>query len=44
MPNRYPCEFRGDVVRVARNREPGVTTEQIAKDFGVHPGTPQNWS
>lgn len=37
MPKPYPQEFRDDVVRVARNREPGVTVEQIAKDFGVHP-------
>src|SRR5699024_2561090 len=39
----YPSEFRDDVVRVARNREPGVTIEQIAKDFGVHPMTLQKW-
>jgi transposase-like protein len=25
------------------NREPGVTIEQIAKDFGVHPMTLQKW-
>jgi len=36
VPKPYPQEFRDDVVRVARNREPGVTVEQIAKDFGVH--------
>ena len=41
MPKPYPSEFRDDVVRVARNREPGVTIEQIAKDFGVHPMTLQ---
>ncbi|MGW3684537.1 hypothetical protein [Streptomyces prasinus] len=39
MPKPYPKEFREDVVRVARNREPGVTLEQIAADFGVHPIT-----
>lgn len=39
MPKPYPKEFREDVVRVARNREPGVTLEQIAADFGVHPVT-----
>ena len=39
----YPSEFRDDVVRVARNREPGVTIEQIARDFGVHPITLQKW-
>lgn len=43
MPNPYPSEFRDDVVRVARDREPGVTIEQIAKDFGVHPMTLQKW-
>lgn len=32
-------EFRDDVVRVARNRDDGVTIEQIATDFGVHPMT-----
>ena len=31
MPKPYPREFRDDVVLVARNREPGVTIEQIAK-------------
>ena len=25
VPKPYPKEFRDDVVRVARNREPGVT-------------------
>ncbi len=43
MPKPYPSEFRDDVVHVARNREPGVTIEQIAKDFGVHPMTLQKW-
>ncbi len=43
MPKPYPSEFRGDVVRVARSREPGVTIERIAKDFGVHPMTLQKW-
>lgn len=43
MPKPYPAEFRDDVVRVARKREPGVTIEQIAKDFGVHPMTLQKW-
>ncbi len=43
MPKPHPCEFRDDVVRVARNREPGVTIEQIARDFGVHPMTLQKW-
>ncbi|MFD7971332.1 transposase [Streptomyces clavifer] len=39
MPKPYPNEFREDVVRVACNREPGVTLEQIAADVGVHPIT-----
>ncbi|MCT3003229.1 IS3 family transposase [Propionibacterium freudenreichii] len=43
MPKPYPTEFRDDVVRVARNREPGVTVEMIAKGFGVHPMTLQKW-
>ncbi|WP_157508915.1 IS3 family transposase [Luteipulveratus halotolerans] len=43
MPKPYPREFRDDVVRVARGREPGVTLEQVAKDFGVHPMTLNKW-
>ncbi|MFE7430217.1 transposase [Streptomyces sp. NPDC057545] len=43
MPKPYPKEFRKDVVRVARNREPGVTLEQIAADFGVHTITLSKW-
>ena len=39
MPKPYPREFRDDIVRVARRRDPGVTLEQIAADFGVHPMT-----
>ena len=39
----YPREFRDDVVRVARNRDDGVTLEQIATDFGVHPMTLSKW-
>jgi transposase len=39
----YPEEFRQDVVRVARNRGPGVTVEQAATDFGVHPMTLWKW-
>jgi transposase len=30
-------------VRVARNRDGGVTIEQIATDFGVHPMTLSKW-
>ncbi|MBO0517205.1 IS3 family transposase [Streptomyces beijiangensis] len=43
MPKPYPQEFREDVVRVARNREPGVTVEQVAADFGVHAMTLWKW-
>lgn len=43
MPKPYPKEFRDDVVRVARNREPGVPIARIATDFGVHPMTLQKW-
>jgi transposase InsO family protein len=43
VPKPYPQEFRDDVVRVARNREAGVTIEQIAADFGVHPMTLTKW-
>ncbi|WP_123972747.1 IS3 family transposase [Streptomyces sp. Ag109_O5-1] len=43
MPKPYPEEFRQDVVRVARNRGPGVTVEQMATDFGVHPMTLWKW-
>lgn len=39
MAQPYPQEFRDDVVWVARNRDQGVTIEQIAADFGVHPIT-----
>ncbi|MFP1155641.1 transposase, partial [Mycobacterium sherrisii] len=43
MARPYPQEFRDDVVRVARNRDQGVTLEQIAADFGVHPITLSKW-
>ena len=43
MPRPYPREFREDVVRVARSRPDGVTLEQIAADFGVHPMTLSSW-
>lgn len=43
MPKPYPQEFREDVVRVARSREPGVTLEQVAADFGVHAMTLYKW-
>lgn len=43
MPTPYPREFRDDVVRVAQNREDGVTLEQIAADFGIHSMTMNRW-
>ena len=43
MPKLYPREFRDEMVRGARGREPGVAIEQIATDFGVHPMTLQKW-
>jgi len=43
MAKRYPQEFRDDVVRVARSREPGVTLEAIAADFGIHAMTLSKW-
>lgn len=43
MPKPCPEEFRRDVVRVAGNRGPGVTVEQVAADFGVHPMTLWKW-
>jgi transposase len=43
VPKPYPQEFREDVVRVARARESGVSVEQIARDFGVHPMTLFKW-
>jgi len=43
LPQPYPQEFRDDVVKVARSRPDGVTLEQIAADFGVHPMTLSKW-
>jgi transposase len=43
MGKPFPREFREDVVRVARERGPGVTLEQIATDFGVHSITLSKW-
>ncbi len=43
MSKPFPKEFREDVVRVARSREPGVTLERIASDFGVHPIRLSKW-
>ena len=43
MPGPCPTEFRDDVVRVVRGREPGVRIEQIVKDLGVHLMLLQRW-
>ncbi len=43
MPRPYPREFRDDVVRVARSRDRGVTLEDVAADFGIHPMTLSKW-
>ncbi|REJ07111.1 IS3 family transposase, partial [Microbacterium bovistercoris] len=43
MPKPYPREFRDDVVRVARQREDGVTIRQVAADFGISETCLQNW-
>ncbi|MER5457490.1 transposase [Micromonospora sp. NPDC002389] len=43
MPKPYLWEFRDNVVRVARDRDPGGSVEQIAKDFGVHPMALFKW-
>ena len=43
MPKPYPREFRNDVVRVARNREPGQLLKDIAADFGISETCLQRW-
>lgn len=43
MPKPYPREFRDDVVRVARSRDPKTPLDQIAKDFGIHQTTLNSW-
>ncbi|WP_313536094.1 transposase [Arsenicicoccus bolidensis] len=43
MPKPYPKQFRDDVVRVARNREPGVHLKQIAADFGISESCLTGW-
>jgi len=43
VPKPYPREFRDDVVRVARNREPGVHLKQIADDFGISESCLTGW-
>ncbi len=43
MPRPYPREFREDVIRVARNREPGVMLKTVAADFGISESCLANW-
>ncbi len=43
MPKPYPREFREDVIRVARNREPKVQLKAIAADFGISESCLNNW-
>ena len=43
MPKPYPREFREDVIRVARNREPGVRIKDRAADLGISESCLQNW-
>lgn len=43
VPKPFSKEFRDDVVRVARDREPGQTIKQIAADFGIAESCLRNW-
>ena len=43
VPKPFPREFREDVVRVARNREPGQSLKQIAVDFGIAESCLRSW-
>ena len=43
LPKPYPREFREDVIRVARNREPDVLLKDIAADFGISESCLANW-
>jgi transposase len=43
MPRPYPREFREDVIRVARSREPGTRLKDIAADFGISESCLSNW-
>ena len=43
MPKPYPREFREDVIRVARNREPDVLLKTVAAEFGISESCLNNW-
>jgi transposase len=42
MPRPYPQEFE-DVIRVARNRGPGVQLKTVAADFGISESCLAGW-
>lgn len=39
IPELYPSEFRNDVARAVRNREPGMMIKQITRDYSIRPTT-----
>jgi len=43
MPRPYPREFREDVIRVARERDPEVRLKDIAADFGISESCLNTW-
>ena len=43
MPKAFPREFRDDVIRVARAREPDVRLSDIAADFGISESCLNRW-
>ena len=43
MPRAFPQEFRDDVVRVARGRDPGVRLVEVAADFGISESCLNRW-
>jgi len=43
MAEPYPREFREDVIKVARGREPDVLLKTIASDFGISESCLNNW-
>jgi transposase-like protein len=43
MPRPFSREFREVVIRVARNRDPGVRIKDVAADFGISEGCLTNW-